>query len=220
MLLRLPNLSYHHDRLGNAAGRCRAVTRPHARSAPTVRRYSRAGRLPHRADYPQGSGCRDRRGTCRYGSVVLYVPPEPCANLNRSMRCPASALIRTASTCQLDVTAQASREGTGRRVRATLFRPAFPARPPGSRSPLRAMLDRRGTAAPAGPRMARKGRIEQRGLPFSVAEPVPRRNSLRGHFRKVPDVVVEGGMFLYYAEGGPTSGSCWGCGSASTWPRT
>ncbi len=93
------------------------------------------------------------------------------------------------------------------------------------------MLDRRGTAAPAAPRMARKGRIEQRALPVPVAEPAPRlavveplsypdsdghflpdnplqanavvelRVSLREHFRKVPNVVVEGDMFLYYAEG-------------------
>ncbi len=84
------------------------------------------------------------------------------------------------------------------------------------------MLDLRGTGAPAAPRMARKGRIEQRALPVPVAEPltypdsdghflpdnplqanavVELRISLREHFRKVPNVVVEGGMFLYYAEG-------------------
>ena len=79
--------------------------------------------------------------------------------------------------------------------------------------------------------MARKGRIEQCAPPFPVAEPVPRplvaepltypdsdghflpdnplqahaivqlRNSLELHFQDAPNVVVEGDMFIYYAEG-------------------
>ena len=79
--------------------------------------------------------------------------------------------------------------------------------------------------------MANDGRIEQRALSVPVAEPQPLpaaveplkypdsdghflpdnplqanavvelRNSLREHFHGVPSVVVEGDMFLYYAEG-------------------
>ena len=79
--------------------------------------------------------------------------------------------------------------------------------------------------------MATKGTIEQSALPVPVAEPAPRmevveplsnpdsdghflppnplqanaivelRLSVRTHFRDVPNVVVEGRMFLYCAEG-------------------
>ena len=98
--------------------------------------------------------------------------------------------------------------------------------------------------------MAAKGRIEQSALPVPVAEPAPRlevvdtlsypdsdghflpdnplqanavmelRISLREHFRGVPDVVVEGDMFIYYARGEADERRVRGGGSASTWRRT
>ena len=81
--------------------------------------------------------------------------------------------------------------------------------------------------------MADKGIIEQHAAPAAAVEPAPRlvapapleypdsdgrflpenplqanaivelRNNLRHHFRHRSDVVVEGDMFLYYAEGQP-----------------
>ena len=90
--------------------------------------------------------------------------------------------------------------------------------------------------------MANDGRIEQRALSVPVAEPQPLpapveplkypdsdghflpdnplqanavvelRNSLRQHFHGVPNVVVEGDMFLYYAEGGRRAARAGGAG--------
>ena len=88
--------------------------------------------------------------------------------------------------------------------------------------------------------MANDGRIEQRALSVPVAEPRPLpaavepltypdsdghflpdnplqanavvelRNSLREHFHGVPNVVVEGDMFLYYAKGEADERLVWG----------